>query len=79
MIKKEKLLKKINEAMDVQKNVLPLLNKHISATVTFSKLEPMEKEEIEARFQEIAILLTKNRRVLQSVHEEVSEGKSNVY
>jgi hypothetical protein len=79
MIKKEKLLRGIDSAMDIQKQLVPLLNKHVSASVSFSSLSANEKEKMAEKFQSMAIMHTKHMDTLQSIKEEISKGASNVY
>jgi hypothetical protein len=79
MIKKEKLLRGIDSAMDIQKQLVPLLNKHVSASVSFSSLSANEKEKMAEKFQSMAIMHTKHMDTLKSIKEEISKGASNVY
>jgi hypothetical protein len=79
MIKKEKLLRGIDFAMDIQKQLVPLLNKHVSASVFFSELPGKDKEKIAQRFQEMAIIHTKHMDTLKSIKEEIIKGGDHVY
>ncbi len=79
MIKKDKLLKKINRAISDHDAIVPLLNRHVSTSVFFSALPPEDKEEIIARFQDMARTYSKHMNMLDSIKREVSEGETNVY
>jgi hypothetical protein len=79
MIKKEKLLSGIDSIIGIQKQLIPLLNKHVSASVSFSGLSAGDKEGIIKRFQEIAITHTKHMDILKSIKEEAEKGANNVY
>jgi hypothetical protein len=79
MIKKDKLIQKINSAIDIQKRLVPLLNKHVSASVFFSGLNSKEKDEIAQQFQEMSIAHTKHIDILTSIKDELSKGSANVY
>jgi hypothetical protein len=79
MIKKEKLLHGIDSAMDIQKQLVPLLNKHVSTSILFSGLSEKNREEISKNFQEMAVKHTKHMDILKSIKEEVMKGSSNVY
>ena len=79
MIKKEKLLRGIDFAMDIQKQLVPLLNKHVSASVFFSGLPGKDKEKIAQRFQEMAVIHTKHMDTLKSIKTEIAEGDGRVY
>jgi abortive infection bacteriophage resistance protein len=79
MIKKEKLLRGIDSVMDIQKQLVPLLNKHVSASVFFSGLPGKDKEKIAQRFQEMAVIHTKHMDTLKSIKEEIIKGGDRVY
>ena len=79
MIKKEKLVHGVNSVMDIQKQLVPLLNKHVSASVFFSGLPDKDKEKIIQRFQSMAIMHTKHMDTLKSIKEEIIKGGGNVY
>ena len=79
MIKKEKLVHAIESAMDIQKQLIPILNKHVSASVFFSSLPESDKENIIQRFQYMAIAHTKHIDTLESIKQEIIKGNGHVY
>lgn len=79
MIKKDHLLKGLNKAGGIQKTLIPILNKYISASVDFSSLPAEEKEKVTARIQQIAIEQTKHAERLNSLKGEIAERPDNVY
>ena len=79
MISKKKLLTGVNEALGVQKRLIMLLNRHISAAVSFSELNAREKNDILEKFQAMVITHTKHAETLMSIKEEVESGEANVY
>ncbi len=79
MIKKEKLIRGIDSTMDIQKRLVPLLNKHVAASMFFSGLPDKDKEKIAQRFQAMAIIHTKHMDTLKSIKEEITKGGGHVY
>jgi thiamine phosphate synthase YjbQ (UPF0047 family) len=79
MISKKKLLSGADEALGIQKRLIMLLNRHVSAAVSFSELDAGEKEDILEKFQSMVIVHTKHAETLMSIKEEVESGEANVY
>lgn len=79
MIKQEKLLDQINELMSLEKSLIPLLNKHMSASLFFSNLKESEQEKIKGYFQNLVIAKTKQIDILNGVKDEVARRKKDVY
>ncbi|MFA6636688.1 MAG: hypothetical protein WCV56_06265 [Candidatus Omnitrophota bacterium] len=79
MISKKRLLFGVDEALGIQKRLIILLNRHISAAVSFSELDVREKEDILEKFQSMVITHTKHTEILMSIKEEIESGEANVY
>ena len=57
MIKKDKLLNQINMLIDLEKRLIPLLNRHISSSLFFSGLKESDRDAVLERFQNIVMVL----------------------
>ena len=79
MIKKDKLLNQIDKLINLEKSLIPLLNKHMSASLFFSNLKKDEREGIVEYFQSIVIAKTKHIEILNGVKTEVSRRERDVY
>jgi hypothetical protein len=79
MIKRERLIRGIDTTMDIQKRLVPLLNKHVSASVSFSGIAEKDKEEIFGKLQAMAITHTKHADTLKSIKDEILKGGGHVY
>ncbi len=79
MIKKDKLLKQIDELMNLEKSLIPLLNKHVSTSLFFSNLKKDEREEIVGYFQNQVIAKTKHVEILNGIKSEVARREKDVY
>ena len=79
MVKKDKLLHQIDKLIDLEKRIIPLLNKHISSSLFFSNLKEDDRKIMAENLQNIAIIKTKHLDVLNSIKDETTRGKSDVY
>lgn len=79
MIGKEKLLKQIDRLLAQEDSLIPLLNRHISSALFFSRLTDVDRESIVDHFQEMVIKQREHLEILQGMKKEVTEGESNVY
>jgi len=79
MIKKDKLLNRTDKLMNLEKSLIPLLNKHISSSLSFSNLKVDERKEIVEYFQNLVIAKTKHIEILNGVKTEVSRRERDVY
>lgn len=78
MISKDALLKKIDEALDLEKRLIPLLNKHISSSLFASGMDKAECDSITERFKDMALTAAKHVELLNGVRDEASRGKRDV-
>ncbi len=79
MIKKDKLLSQINELINLEKSLIPLLNKHMSTSLFFSNLKEDEREKIIEHFQNLVIAKTKHIEILNGVKDEIARRERDVY
>ncbi len=79
MIRKDKLLNQINELTNLEKSLIPLLNKHMSTSLFFSNLKEDERKEIVDKFQNLVIAKTKHIEILNGVKDEIARRGKDVY
>ncbi len=79
MIKKDKLLSQINELINLEKSLIPLLNKHMSTSLFFSNLKEDERKEIIDKFQNLVIAKTKHIEILNGIKDEIARRERDVY
>jgi len=79
MIKKDKLLDRLNELMLLEKSLIPVLNRHISSSLFLSGLKEEDRKRIVEYFQSMAIRQTKHVEMLDELKDEVAGGNVDVY
>ena len=79
MIKKDKLSNQIGKLIDLEQGIIPLLNKHVSASLFFSNLKKNDREEIVEYFQNTVIAKTKHIEILNGIKDDIMKGKRDVY
>ncbi len=79
MLKKEKVIKGIESLINLEKRVLPLLNRHISSSLFFSELKESERNAILEAFQKIAVAQGKHSETLNQIKDEALKMKTDVY
>ncbi|MBL7130854.1 MAG: hypothetical protein ISS45_05590 [Candidatus Omnitrophica bacterium] len=79
MIKKDKLLKQVEELVKLEQSLIPLLNKHLSAAMFFSNLKKDDRENIVEYFQKLVIAKTKHVEILNGVKAEITRRERDVY
>lgn len=79
MIRKDKLLKQVEELLKREESFIPLLNKHLSAAMFFSGLKKDERREIVEYFQKLVIAKTKHIEILNGVKAEIARRQKDVY
>ncbi len=78
MIGKEKLLKKIHEVIESKNSLTPLLDRHISASLGFSGMDPDAVHAIREKCQNWMLLQLKHVEILKEMVEELGKRKSDV-
>lgn len=79
MIKRDKILKQIEELIGLEQSLIPLLNKHLSAAMFFSSLKKNDREDIVEYFQKLVIAKTRHVEILNGVKEEIVRRERDVY
>ena len=79
MIRKEELLKQLDLLSALVKKAAPLLNKHITSSLSFSELTDAERDKIVDRFQDISVAQAKHVEILEQVKKEILKGNKDVY
>jgi len=79
MIRKSELVKKIGTIIELEKSLIPLLNRHLTSTLFFSSLKAEERSAIIERFKKAAITQSKHINTLNDILEEAKKGKNDVY
>ena len=80
MIKKEKLLKQLDELIELEKRLIPLFDKHVSSSLAFSGLEKDENADMLKYFKNKATTQQKHFEMLENIkHELNTVRKSDVY
>lgn len=78
MIEKGKLSQKIREVIECKDILIPLLDRHISASLTFSGLDQATVRAMREKFQGWMLLQLKHVEVLKEITQELRERKSDV-
>ena len=79
MIPKEKLLQKIREMIETKNSVIPLLDRHLSASLTFSGLDPAVVQNIHEKCRAWMILQRKHVEVLKEIAEDLQKRHDDVF
>ena len=79
MITRKKLLQNIDSAIELQKRLISLLNRHLASAITHGSLGAEERKSMMKRFQDMVLMYTKHSATLQSIREEILGGEENVY
>jgi len=79
MIQKDKLLSRINELTDLEKSLIPLLNKHITSSLFFSGLNEDDRNMIVEYFQNLVITKTGHIERLADIKNDLTGRDKNVY
>jgi hypothetical protein len=79
VISKEKLLKKIHEVIKSKNSLIPLLDRHISASLSFSDLDPAVVHAIREKCQGWMLLQLKHAEILKEMVEDLRERKNDVF
>jgi len=79
MIKRERLLKQLNKLLDMEKNLVPLLNKHVSSSISFSGLCESDQREFTTKLQDMARIHGRHVEELAIVRDRVTGDDIDVY
>lgn len=79
MLKKEEILKQIEVLKELEQRLIPLLNKEISSSLSFSGLNDLRRQEIIGNFQRIVLTQKKHLEVLEDIKNQIIKDKKDVY
>ena len=79
MIKKEVLVKEISKLVELKKNLIPLLNQHVSSSLFFSGIPEAERKTMIGQLQGMVLSQTRHIETLIQLKDEVSQSGQNVY
>ncbi len=78
MIKKEKFVNGLDRLTAAQRNLIPLLNRHVTASLEMSELKNFDRKEIVEFLQKRALLQARHLDALQEIREKAGRMKSDV-
>ena len=79
MIKKETLLKKIAGVLEIEERIIPLLDKHVSSSLSFSSLSAEDKEAIPVYLRGKVETQKRHVEMLKEIIGYIKESDDNVY
>lgn len=79
MIRKDKLDKQLAQFVEIKKNLIPLVNRHISSSLFFSNMPKKDYQKTLQRFQEITITLNKHIEILNDIKSEIKASDNDVF
>ncbi|MFO8053326.1 MAG: hypothetical protein R6U54_05175 [Candidatus Omnitrophota bacterium] len=79
MIRKDKLLKKLDQLQELESRLIPLLDKHLSASLDFSQLPKEERDKTLGFLKSRVAMQKKHIQLIKSIKEELTESEKNVY
>ena len=79
MVKKESLSESIEILTELEKNLVPLLNRHISSAIFFSGLKEAETSAMMEEFKNRAVIQSKHIEILKGIKKEIARSKNNVF
>ncbi|MCF7873331.1 MAG: hypothetical protein K9L84_04340 [Candidatus Omnitrophica bacterium] len=79
MIRKDKLLVKLDKLQELEGRLIPLLDKHLSASLDFSQLPKEERDKTMEFLKSRVNIQKKHTESIKSIKEELTESEKNVY
>jgi hypothetical protein len=79
MIRKDKLLNKVNQLLELEGRLIPLLDKHLSTSLGFSQLSK-DEQDLSLDFLKGRVNLQKKHiQLIKSIKKEIEDSEQNVY
>ncbi|MCF7871186.1 MAG: hypothetical protein K9L95_04270 [Candidatus Omnitrophica bacterium] len=79
MIRKNNLLNKLDRLLELERRLIPLLDKHLSTSLDFSRLSKGDRD-LSLDFLKSRVNLQKKHiQLIESIKKEIEESKQNVY
>lgn len=79
MIRKDKLLTKLDKLQELESRLIPLLDKHLSASLDFSQLSKEERDKTLEFLKSRVSVQKKHIESIKSIKKELIESEKNVY
>lgn len=79
MIRKDKIIKKLDKLKELEKRLIPLLDKHLSTSLDFSQLGKEDRDKILEFLKNRAGMQKKHIQLIESINKELTESDKNVY
>lgn len=79
MIRKEKLLLEIESLVDLKENLIPVLDKHLPASLSFSPFAKSVQEEAVEKLRYLTMMQNKHVNMLKDLKKQIEGSGANVY
>ncbi len=79
MIRKDKLLDQISALISQEKGLVPLLNRHISSALFFSRLKDSDRDTMIQHFQDMVVMKTGHIEILNGIKDQLTRSDNDVY
>ncbi|MBI4432147.1 MAG: hypothetical protein HY592_01510 [Candidatus Omnitrophica bacterium] len=79
MIPKKKLVDRLGELMELERSLVPLLNRHMASSLPFSQVNEAKIKAILNQFQKCAITQEKHAQILKQMRQEIGAEKNDVF
>jgi hypothetical protein len=77
-MKVEIFLKEIKTLTQLEKSIIPLVNRHISSSLFFSDMKPAERSVVLTTFQNMAVIQSKHVEILEVIAQAVAKKDKDV-
>ena len=79
MIKKKILLERIQKLIDLEKSLIPILNKHVAASMGQSGIKKEDVDRVVQNFKQFSVIQSQHVDILSAIRDDISKGSSDVY
>lgn len=79
MITKKKLSEKIAELKELEERIIPLLNRHVASSLSFSAIDERELVAILGELKNRVVAQKKHIALLEGIQKELAGSKQDVY
>jgi len=79
MIKKKILLERIQKLIDLEKSLIPILNKHVAASMGQSGIKKEDVDRVVQNFKRFSVIQSQHVEILSAIRDDISKGSSDVY
>lgn len=78
-MKKEDLIKKIDEAISTEEKAIPIYVKHLESLTDLSELEPEQKKKLKEMLEKMRNETREHKNFLENLKEEILESDEDEY